>query len=85
MDENGRGDVMEFTPEQVEWLQDVQRLRLRPGDYVVVKAKRVLSNQQYALLQEAFRRNFPDNEVIVLDESIELIGVLGKEVADAVE
>lgn len=73
---------MDFTPEQIEWLRDTQRLRLEPGDVVVVKIPRDTPDRQTVqdAMKEVIRLLFPNNKGIMLPDGVE-IGVISPEPA----
>jgi hypothetical protein len=45
----------------------VKRMALQPGDIVVLKPERPLSNEQGEELRATAKMRFPDHEVIVLN------------------
>lgn len=51
---------------------DVEVLRLQPGDKIVVKTARYLTNEALRELLDACREAFPDNQVVVLGDGIRL-------------
>lgn len=53
-------------------LEDVKRLALRPGDVLVVRSSRPLTWEQMDDARALLQRNFPDHEVIVLGQGIDL-------------
>ena len=63
---------------EVRYLGDVQRLRLYPGDVVVVTSDRRMSHEQLAAIQTYMHERLPNHTVLVLDSTLR-IGVLGKQ------
>jgi hypothetical protein len=47
---------------------DVQRLQLRPGDKVILRSRRAISDSEAQRIREMALQRFPDHEVIVLTE-----------------
>lgn len=55
---------------------DIQKLRLKKGDYVIIKVKteRVdLSQELTALINKQARELFPDNKIVVLPDFIDIV------------
>ncbi|MES2341736.1 MAG: hypothetical protein V4597_08660 [Pseudomonadota bacterium] len=59
---------MAETPEAV----DVRRLRLRPGDVVVVKVEGRLSASDLACIEAELKAKIPDNQVLVIEQGVEI-------------
>lgn len=58
-----------------EFIKQVKKLDLQPGQYVVIKANRVLSAQQHAAIRagcDNIFRDKPGVKVIVLDGGMEM-------------
>ena len=64
-------------PDEIRFIGDLQRLELKPGDTLVLKANQVLSQEVIHRLKEQMTDRFPDVPFIILDAGLEL-GVLGK-------
>lgn len=60
----------------VNYLGDVQRLELKPGDIVVIKIPHAASMSQIERLHEFAMNTFPGHKCIVLDGGVS-IGVMG--------
>lgn len=48
-------------------LAEVRRLRLEPGDLVVVSSSTILTGRQLHVLRDQLEERFPDNDVLVLN------------------
>lgn len=52
---------------------DVQKLRLKKGDYVILKIKsESVSQEETALISKQARELFPDNKIVVLPDFIDI-------------
>ena len=52
---------------------DIQKLRLKKGDYVIIKVKsESISQELTALINQQARELFPDNKVVVLPDFIDI-------------
>lgn len=67
---------------RVEYLKGAQRLRLLPGDVVVLKCEREVSAPAAKHIERWAEERFPDHQCIVLYPGFE-IGVMGPEVDEA--
>jgi hypothetical protein len=56
----------------------IARLKLEPGDVVVLKAEQQLSEHNVRMIEQAAERCFPNHRVMVLAEGLELV-ILGKD------
>ena len=52
---------------------EIARLELKPGDKIVLKYPGRLSDQAYENLQASLKPSFPDHEIIVLEEGMDLM------------
>lgn len=53
---------------------DIQKLRLKKGDYVIIKVKTEgVSQEQTALINKQARELFPDNKIVVLPDFIDIV------------
>ena len=57
-------------------IESAQRVRLEPGDVLVVFSERPLPTSAGARISERLNAVFPDNQVVVLDKGLRL-AVLG--------
>ena len=63
---------------RIQWLGDLHRIDVRPGDVFVLKAQRRLTKEQRDMLREQWSAQMPaDCKCLVIDEAME-IGVFGK-------
>jgi hypothetical protein len=60
-------------------IQAIKRLRLRPGDIIVLKTQKVLSHNAFENIRSVVADNFPGHKVLVLEEGMD-IEVISKEV-----
>ena len=51
---------------------DIQKLRLKKGDYVILKVKTGVSMQEIADISKQAREIFPDNKIVVLPAFIDI-------------
>jgi len=51
---------------------DIQKLRLKKGDYVILKVKTGVSMQEIADINKQAREIFPDNKIVVLPAFIDI-------------
>lgn len=51
---------------------EVERLRLRPGDTLVVKVPYWMNVDEYAQLSENMTKAFPDTKIVVLERGADL-------------
>jgi hypothetical protein len=59
-------------------IEDVKRLRLAPGDVLVLKLAKDLRHKDVEHLQAEMRRTFPDHTVVVLAPDTDLVVVPAK-------
>jgi hypothetical protein len=64
-----------------EWLKDMQVLRLRPGDVIVLRSKRPISGPEYEIIKAVMTERFPNNRTMILEDGMD-IGVISGEVDD---
>lgn len=57
---------------QITWMGDMQRVKLEPGDVVVLHLKQIVADGIMAYQKQALQEIFPDNEVLLLDPRAEL-------------
>ena len=69
---------MDIRIKEMDAIQDVQRLRLEPGDTLVFLSDLRLSSSSKERIAKQLKEVFPDNRVIVLDSGARL-AVVGKE------
>jgi hypothetical protein len=62
--------TMELDGEEV--LADVQRMRLLPGDVVVIKAAVNLTRDQRIRIEDYARAQMPDHQILVLDGALDM-------------
>lgn len=62
----GRGLVEAEHPE-------VAVLRVRPGDIIVLRFPRVLSDEEHEHILKQAQATWPDNQVVVLENGVELL------------
>ena len=53
-------------------IEDLQRVRLAPGDVLVVRYEGCIPSRMEMYLQGYLRGLFPNNEILVLDGNVEL-------------
>lgn len=58
-----------------EWLTELQVLRLRPGDVIVLRTETMLSDSKYEHIKAIMKEKFPDHEVMILENGLN-IGVI---------
>lgn len=58
-------------------ITEISKLKLEPGDVLVVKLDTSFSLSDRAMVREYFSKLFPDNAISVIDKSIELEIVQG--------
>lgn len=61
---------------ELHFTDNIRRLRLRPGDVIVIEANRPISREHVDLIQKQIRERFPDNDCIVLSEGLRLHNTL---------
>ena len=52
--------------------ESVQLLRLQPGDIVVLRVPRDLSEQDFAGFSDRVKATFPDHQLVLLDDTADL-------------
>lgn len=62
-------------------LQDVKRLRLEPGDILLVRHERVLSREQRKYLGDVLREEIPGHKIMVLEAGLTFEVVRAQEAA----
>lgn len=60
-------------------LEDVKRLRLQPGDVLVVRCREQVSQSVASAILRRVAEVFPENRVLVMDAPVEGIEVWGPE------
>lgn len=63
--------------DEIRFIGDMQRLELKPGDSLVVKAMGIISRDTAERIESMLSKKFPGVPIVVLDAGLE-IGVLGK-------
>lgn len=53
-------------------ITEVQRLRIEPGDKIVIRCQDRISSEAAMKLHEILKRAFPDHEVLILDSGATL-------------
>lgn len=66
---------------ELHFTGNVRRLRLRPGDTIVIEATRPISSRMAETLTEDMRLAFPDNPCIVLDAGLRIAASVPSEAA----
>lgn len=66
--------------EKPDWLSEVQRLELNPGDAIVVKADVYLGPENATIIERDVAARFPGHEVMILAPEFDL-GVIGRDAA----
>lgn len=67
----GAGAALEIGAEP-ELPLEVRRVRLEPGDILVLKSKQRLSHEICTRLTEALKRDFPGVPIMILDPDMDL-------------
>jgi hypothetical protein len=60
-----------MTPKFPEIIE-VTRIALKPGDVVLVKCKEPVEDEHADRIRELCKQAFPDNQVVVVDDTLEL-------------
>ena len=69
--------TIHVTPDYTELFTDVNRLRLLPGDVVVIKYPGRRTRQDAERIWNAMNEMFPNNKVLILEDGAD-IGVLSE-------
>ena len=64
---------------EINWIEDLKKVSLKPGDVLVFKTTRNLSQQEMERIKHACSYIFPDHKIIILDPGIDL-GVVSVEI-----
>jgi hypothetical protein len=62
----------------INWIEDLKKVSLKPGDVLVFKTTQNLSKHQIASIKHACSYIFPDHKIIILEPGMELSVVSGE-------
>ena len=63
------GDPNEIEIDDLIEIKDIQRVKLEPGDVLVVRYERPMSIEMAQRIKDRIRRVFPNNDVLVFDRN----------------
>lgn len=66
-----------FLPREVNYVEDMQALKVEPGDVIVLRHSGAISEMALNRLKISKKECFPDNKILVLEEDMK-IGLLRK-------
>lgn len=66
---------------ELKFTGNIRRLRLRPGDFLVIELPEHVSREMAATFREQISAKFPDNEIMVVGGGARVASVLRKDAA----
>jgi len=64
---------------QINWIEDLKKVTLKPGDVLVLKTKINPTSDQIVSIDKIFLKVFPNHKVIILNPGMDL-GVISVEI-----
>ena len=63
---------------EINWIEDLKKVSLKPGDVLVFKTTRKLSLQHLESIKHACSYIFPDHKILILEPGMELSVISGE-------